>query len=236
MAEPLLEVRAIDCFYGNIQALHGVSLQLFPGEVLTLLGANGAGKTTTLRSICGLVRPKNGEIYFKGQSIERQPAHSLVAQGLAMAPEGRQVFPRMSVLENLEMGAFSRSTVDPGQLEKVFTLFPRLKERLAQQAGTLSGGEQQMLAIARALMSEPEVLLLDEPSLGLAPLVVQQIFRIIAEINQLGVSVLLVEQNAYQALKVANRAYVLETGRITLQGSAAELAENPKVREAYLGL
>ena len=236
MAELLLDVRAIDCFYGNIQALHGVSLQLFAGEVVTLLGANGAGKTTTLRAITGLLRPRKGEITLHKEPIHTQSAHSLVGRGLAMAPEGRQVFARMTVQENLEMGAFCKPTVDPKQLDKVLELFPRLRERLTQVAGTLSGGEQQMLAIARALMSEPQLLLLDEPSLGLAPLIVQQIFRIIREINQLGVSVLLVEQNAYQALKVAHRAYVLETGRVTLQGPAAELAENPKVREAYLGL
>ena len=236
MAEMLLEVKGIESFYGNIQALHGISLELFQGEVVTLLGANGAGKTTTLRTITGLIKPRSGDVQFKGRSIVKDSAHTLVGQGLAMSPEGRQVFPRMTVLENLEMGAFSCASVDQAQLDKVFGLFPRLKERLAQQAGTLSGGEQQMLAIARALMSKPQLLLLDEPSLGLAPLVVQQIFRIIKEINEQGVSVLLVEQNAYQALKVAHRAYVLETGRITLQGSAAELANDPKVREAYLGL
>ena len=236
MSTPLLEVKNIDCFYGNIQALHGVSLRLEEGEVLTLLGANGAGKTTTLRAITGLCRPRSGEILFRGQPIHKTPAHELVAQGLAMSPEGRQVFPRMTVMENLEMGAFVHKTVDADQLERVLVLFPRLRERLKQAAGTLSGGEQQMLAIGRALMSKPKLLLLDEPSLGLAPLIVQQIFRIIAEIHEQGVSVLLVEQNAFQALKVGQRAYVLETGKVTLEGPAAELAENPKVREAYLGL
>ena len=236
MSTPLLEVKGIDCFYGNIQALHGVSLTLNEGEVLTLLGANGAGKTTTLRAICGLVRPRSGEILFRGQPIHTTPAHELVAQGLAMSPEGRQVFPRMTVMENLEMGAFVHKSSDPKQLESVLDLFPRLRERLTQAAGTLSGGEQQMLAIGRALMSRPKLLLLDEPSLGLAPLVVQQIFRIISEIHSQGVSVLLVEQNAFQALKVGQRAYVLETGKVTLEGPAAELSENPKVREAYLGL
>jgi branched-chain amino acid transport system ATP-binding protein len=231
-----LEVKSIDCFYGNIQALHGVSLRLEEGEVLTLLGANGAGKTTTLRAITGLLRPRSGEILFRGQPIHQLAAHELVARGLAMAPEGRQVFPRMTVMENLEMGAFAQKALDPAQLEWVLNLFPRLRERLKQAAGTLSGGEQQMLAIGRALMSKPRLLLLDEPSLGLAPLVVQQIFRIIAEIHEQGVSVLLVEQNAFQALKVGQRAYVLETGQVTLQGPAAELAENPRVREAYLGL
>lgn len=236
MSAPLLEVKSIDCFYGNIQALHGVSLTLNEGEVLTLLGANGAGKTTTLRAICGLVRPRSGEILFRGQPIHTTPAHELVARGLAMSPEGRQVFPRMTVMENLEMGAFVHKAPDPKQLESVLDLFPRLRERLAQAAGTLSGGEQQMLAIGRALMSKPKLLLLDEPSLGLAPLIVQQIFRIIAEIHKQGVSVLLVEQNAFQALKVGQRAYVLETGKVTLEGPAAELSENPKVREAYLGM
>jgi branched-chain amino acid transport system ATP-binding protein len=236
MSAALLEVKGIDCFYGNIQALHGVSLRLEPGEVLTLLGANGAGKTTTLRAITGLVKPRAGEILFEGQPIHNVAAHELVARGLAMSPEGRQVFPRMTVMENLEMGAFVHKSPDPNQMEWVLNLFPRLRERLKQLAGTLSGGEQQMLAIARALMSKPKLLLLDEPSLGLAPLIVQQIFRIISEIHSQGVSVLLVEQNAFQALKVGQRAYVLETGRVTLEGPAAQLAENPKVREAYLGL
>lgn len=236
MNEPLLEVKNIDCFYGNIQALHGVSLKVNKGEVLTLLGANGAGKTTTLRAITGLCRPRAGEIFFEGQPIHHTPAHQLVAKGLAMAPEGRQVFPRMTVLENLEMGAFSHPTVDHDQLERILDLFPRLRERLRQEAGTLSGGEQQMLAIGRALMSQPKLLLLDEPSLGLAPLIVAQIFEIISEVHKQGVSVLLVEQNAFQALKVGKRAYVLETGKVTLEGPASELAENPKVREAYLGL
>lgn len=236
MSRPLLEIKNIDCYYGNICALHGISLHLNEGEVLTLLGANGAGKTTTLRAICGLVKPRSGEIFFRGEPIHNVAAHELVGRGLAMSPEGRQVFPRMTVMENLEMGAFSHSVVDPEQLDYVLALFPRLKERIKQAAGTLSGGEQQMLAIGRALMSKPKLLLLDEPSLGLAPLVVQQIFQIISEIHHQGISVLLVEQNAFQALKVGSRAYVLETGKVTLEGSAAELSENPKVREAYLGL
>ncbi len=236
MSTPLLEVKNIECYYGKIQALHGVSLILNEGEVLTLLGANGAGKSTTLRAITGLVRPKTGEIWFRGEPIHKLPAHELVSRGLAMSPEGRQVFPRMTVMENLEMGAFIHDSVDPKQLDWVLELFPRLRERLKQAAGTLSGGEQQMLAIGRALMSRPKLLLLDEPSLGLAPLIVAQIFRIISEIHSQGVSVLLVEQNAFQALKVGQRAYVLETGKVTLQGTAEELAENPKVREAYLGL
>ena len=236
MSRPLLEIKNIDCYSGNICALHGISLHLNEGEVLTLLGANGAGKTTTLRAICGLVKPRSGEIFFRGEPIHNVAAHELVGRGLAMSPEGRQVFPRMTVMENLEMGAFSHSVVDPEQLDYVLALFPRLKERIKQAAGTLSGGEQQMLAIGRALMSKPKLLLLDEPSLGLAPLVVQQIFQIISEIHHQGISVLLVEQNAFQALKVGSRAYVLETGKVTLEGSAAELSENPKVREAYLGL
>lgn len=236
MRTPLLELKSIDCFYGKIQAVHGISLLLNEGEVLTLLGANGAGKTTTLRAITGLVQPKAGEIWFQGEPIHKRPAHELVRLGLAMSPEGRQVFPRMTVMENLEMGAFIHESSDPEQLDWVLQLFPRLKERLKQAAGTLSGGEQQMLAIARALMSRPKLLLLDEPSLGLAPLIVAQIFDIITQIHSQGVSVLLVEQNAFQALKVAQRAYVLETGRVTLEGAANELAENPKVREAYLGL
>lgn len=231
-----LEIKKIDCYYGNIQALHQVSLSLEKGEVLTLLGANGAGKTTTLRAITGLVNPRQGEIFFDGQPIHKIPAHKRVQLGLAMAPEGRQVFPRMTVLENLEMGAFSLRAIDKKQLDMVLQLFPRLGERLKQAAGTLSGGEQQMLAIGRSLMSKPKLLLLDEPSLGLAPLIVQQIFQIITEIHSQGVSVLLVEQNAFQALKVASRAYVLETGRITIEGTAAQLAEDPKVRQAYLGL
>ena len=236
MSAPLLELKNIECYYGKIQAVHGISLVLNEGEVLTLLGANGAGKTTTLRAITGLVRPQAGQIWFQGEPIHKRPAHELVRLGLAMSPEGRQVFPRMTVMENLEMGAFIHESSDPEQLDWVLQLFPRLKERLKQAAGTLSGGEQQMLAIGRALMSRPKLLLLDEPSLGLAPLIVAQIFRIITQIHGQGVSVLLVEQNAFQALKVAQRAYVLETGRVTLEGPANELAENPKVREAYLGL
>lgn len=238
MAEALLSVRAIDSFYGNIQALHGVTLELQEGEILTLIGANGAGKTSTLRSITGLLRPRNGEIWFAGQRIDGVPAHQLVGRGLAMSPEGRRIFSRMTVLENLEMGSYLRNDTAKikQDLEWVFELFPRVKERLAQRAGTLSGGEQQMLAIGRALLASPRLLLLDEPSLGLAPLIVRQIFDIIREINRRGVSVLLVEQNARQALGVAHRAYLLETGRIVMQGPAAELAADPKVKAAYLGL
>ena len=232
---PLLEVKQIDSFYGNIQALHGVSLRLMPGEILTLIGANGAGKTSTLRSITGLLRPKHGEIWFAGERIDGLPAHKLVGRGLAMSPEGRRIFPRMTVLE---MGSYLRTDTAKVKtdLEWVYELFPRIKERLPQRAGTLSGGEQQMLAIGRALLSGPRLLLLAEPSLGLAPLVVKQIFEIIREIHRRGVSVLLVEQNARQALQVAHRAYLLETGKIVMEGPAAELAQDPKVKEAYLGL
>jgi branched-chain amino acid transport system ATP-binding protein len=235
---PLLEVKQIDSFYGNIQALHGVSLRLMEGEILTLIGANGAGKTSTLRSITGLLRPKRGEIWFRGERIDGVPAHQLVGRGLAMSPEGRRIFARMTVLENLEMGSYLRTDTAKVKtdLEWVFELFPRIKERLTQRAGTLSGGEQQMLAIGRALLSGPRLLLLDEPSLGLAPLIVKQIFEIILEIHRRGVSVLLVEQNARQALAVAHRAYLLETGKIVMEGPASQLAQDPKVKEAYLGL
>lgn len=232
----LLEVSSISTYYGNIRALHEVSLKVEPGEVVTLIGANGAGKTTTLRSITGLIRPRSGTVTFDGQPLTGVPAHQIVSRGLSMSPEGRKIFSRMTVMENLEMGAYSRSSGVSEDLDKVLTLFPRLKERLPQKGGTLSGGEQQMLAIARALMARPRLLLLDEPSLGLAPLLVQQIFAIIRQINADGTTVLLVEQNAHQALQVAHRAYVLETGRVTLEGPAQELAADPKVRAAYLGL
>ncbi len=232
----MLEVKGLVTCYGNIQALHEVSLTVKQGEVLTLIGANGAGKTTTLRTICGLLQPRSGSITLEGQRIDRLPAHKIVSLGLSMSPEGRRIFGRMTVRENLEMGAFTRKDSIAQDLERVFTLFPRLKERLPQKGGTLSGGEQQMLAIGRALMARPKLLLLDEPSLGLAPLMVAQIFSIIREINAAGTTVLLVEQNAHQALGVAHRAYVLETGRVTLEGPAAELAQNPQVKAAYLGL
>ena len=232
----MLEVKGLVTCYGNIQALHEVSLTVKQGEVLTLIGANGAGKTTTLRTICGLLQPRSGSITLEGQRIDRLPAHKIVSLGLSMSPEGRRIFGRMTVRENLEMGAFTRKDSIAQDLGRVFTLFPRLKERLPQKGGTLSGGEQQMLAIGRALMARPKLLLLDEPSLGLAPLMVAQIFSIIREINAAGTTVLLVEQNAHQALGVAHRAYVLETGRVTLEGPAAELAQNPQVKAAYLGL
>jgi branched-chain amino acid transport system ATP-binding protein len=233
---PILEVRDLSVSYGAIGALKGVSLSLAEGEIVTLIGANGAGKSTTLRAIMGLVPPSSGEVRYRGELTRAVPTHRLVREGLVLVPEGRIVFANLSVQENLEMGAYARR--DGGaaaDYEKVYALFPRLKERLRQTAGTLSGGEQQMLAIGRALMSRPRVLLLDEPSLGLAPIVVHSIFEAIVEIHRAGVPVLLVEQNANAALRHSNRAYVLETGRVALEGTSAEVAANPKVKEAYLG-
>lgn len=232
----LLEVENVTAYYGNIRALQDISIYLQRQEILTLIGSNGAGKSTLLKVITGLLRPRSGRVLFKGREIQSLPAHQMVGQGMAMSPEGRQVFPKMTVRENLEMGAYVRSQFPQEQLDWVLDLFPKMKQRLDQRAGTLSGGEQQMLAIGRALMSQPELLILDEPSLGLAPMIVAQIFDIVGQIHQRGVSVLLVEQNAYQALKVAQRAYVLETGHILMHASAQELANDPKVREAYLGL
>ncbi len=232
----ILEVRDLTVAYGAIQALKGVSLSLSEGEIVTLIGANGAGKSTTLRAIMGLVPSAGGEVRYRGESTRSTPTHRLVRNGLVLVPEGRIVFANLSVRENLEMGAYARR--DRGvaaDFERVFTLFPRLKERLQQTAGTLSGGEQQMLAIGRALMSKPRVLLLDEPSLGLAPIVVHAIFEAIEEIHRAGTPVLLVEQNANAALRHSNRAYVLETGRVALEGTSADVAANPKVKEAYLG-
>jgi branched-chain amino acid transport system ATP-binding protein len=232
----ILEIRDLTVSYGAIRALKGVSLTLSEGEIVTLIGANGAGKSTTLRAVMGLVTPSGGEIRYRGEPSARIPTHELVRRGLVLVPEGRIVFANLSVRENLEMGAYARR--DGGvaaDFEKVYSLFPRLKERSRQTAGTLSGGEQQMLAIGRALMSRPRVLLLDEPSLGLAPIVVHAIFEAIEEIHRAGVPVLLVEQNANAALRHSDRAYVLETGHVTLQGSSAEVAANPKVKEAYLG-
>ncbi|MEQ1759820.1 MAG: ABC transporter ATP-binding protein [Vicinamibacterales bacterium] len=233
----LLQVENLNVFYGGIHALRDVSLSVGAGEVVALIGANGAGKSTTLRAITGLVGPRSGSVTFDGRSITGLPAHVLVGQGISMAPEGRGIFANLTVLENLEMGAYLQSdkTQIAGDMERGFRLFPRLKERVRQPAGTLSGGEQQMLAIARALMSRPRLLLLDEPSLGLAPMVCQTIFHTIDEIKASGTTVLLVEQNANAALKHADRAYVLETGAIILEGSAAEIAGDPRVREAYLG-
>ena len=233
----LLEVEDVETFYGSIQALKGVSLDVYEGEIVTLIGANGAGKSTTLRSINGLNHPRRGTIAFRGQDITHEPAHQIVKRGIAQSPEGRKLFPRMSVTENLEMGAFQRN--DRGgireDMDRVFELFPRLEERRHQKAGTLSGGEQQMCAIGRALMARPTLLMLDEPSMGLAPIFVERIFETIVEVNKQGTSILLVEQNALMALEVANRGYVLETGHVALADEAKALARNEQVRKTYLG-
>jgi branched-chain amino acid transport system ATP-binding protein len=231
----LLEVADLEVKYGRIAALKGISFSVGEGEIVALLGANGAGKTTTQKTVSGMLRPSSGSITYDGKRIDGIPAHELIRLGVCHVPEGRHVFPRMTVSENLDMGAFRFRRVDQADLERVLEMFPRLRERLRQQAGTLSGGEQQMLAIGRALMGKPRLLLLDEPSMGLAPLVVAQIFDIIREINGLGVTVLLVEQNAAQALTVANRGYVLETGDIVLQGTGKELLADERIRAAYLG-
>ena len=237
MAELMLKIDNIHVYYGAIHALKGVSLEVHKGEIVTLIGANGAGKSTTLRTVSGLLAPKSGGISFLGENIAGMPAHEIVKHGISQVPEGRRIFAEMSVQENLEMGAFTRK--DKAGVEKdfeiVYNRFPRLKERRKQQAGTLSGGEQQMLAMGRALMSRPKLLLLDEPSMGLAPLLIKEIFSIIEDINREGTTVLLVEQNANMALSIAHRAYVMETGRITLQGAAKELAASEDVRKAYLG-
>ena len=234
--EPMLVVKDVHTYYGQIQALAGINLQVAKGEVVTLIGANGAGKTTTLKTISGMLHPRSGSVWFEGQDISKVPAHTLVERGIGHAPEGRRIFSRLTVLENLQMGAFSRpkANIEP-DIERVFTLFPRLRERTGQLGGTLSGGEQQMLAIGRALMSEPRMLLLDEPSLGLAPILVAQVFETIKEINAQGTTVLLVEQNALQALSIAHRGYVLQTGEVVLSGKADDLRRNETVRKAYLG-
>ena len=233
----ILEINDIHTYYGAIHALQGVSLTVRKGEVVTLLGANGAGKSTTLRSINGLQRPRHGTIRFEGREITHTPPHEIVRQGIAQSPEGRRLFPRMSVTENLEMGAFQRSDKSgvKEDMEHVFDLFPRLRERRQQKAGTMSGGEQQMCAMGRALMARPKLLLLDEPSLGLAPIFVERIFEIVKRINEEGVSILLVEQNALMALDHASRGYVMETGKIVLADSAAALKTNEEVRKTYLG-
>jgi branched-chain amino acid transport system ATP-binding protein len=233
-----LEVRDVHTYYGNIHALKGISLEVRDGEIVTLIGANGAGKTTTLKTISGLLHPRLGSILLDGQPLQQKPAHEIVRLGICQSPEGRRIFPRMTVLENLEMGAFARNDRAgiAADLENVFELFPRLKERLRQKGGTLSGGEQQMLAIGRALMSRPTILLLDEPSMGLAPILVETIFRTVVEINRLGTTVLLVEQNAQMALSIAHRGYVLETGTIVLTDDAARLRQNESVQKAYLGI
>jgi branched-chain amino acid transport system ATP-binding protein len=233
----LLELKDVHTYYGNIHALKGLTIAVEPGEIVTLIGANGAGKSTTLKTISGLLRPRQGEIWFDGERIDGLPAHEIVARGISQSPEGRRIFPKMSVRENLEMGAFQRS---PGpelqaDFDRVFTLFPRLKERVGQNGGTLSGGEQQMLAIGRALMAQPKMILLDEPSMGLAPILVEQIFDIVKDINAGGTTVLLVEQNALMALGIARRGYILQTGEIVLEDVAEKLMVDPEVQKAYLG-
>ncbi|KAB8143411.1 ABC transporter ATP-binding protein [Chloroflexia bacterium SDU3-3] len=234
---PILELRNVHSYYGNIHALKGISLTVEKGEIVTLIGSNGAGKSTTLRTISGLLQPREGEVLLEGQRIDRVPAHKIVERGVLQSPEGRRIFPRLSVQDNLLMGAFTRDDKEniAQDLERVFTLFPRLRERVSQKGGTLSGGEQQMLAIGRAMMGRPHVLLLDEPSMGLAPVLVEQIFSIIKEINSQGTTILLVEQNALMALAIANRGYVLQTGKIVLADDAKALSENETVQKAYLG-
>ena len=236
MAQTLLKVDNINVFYGNIHAVKDVSFEVNEGEIVTLIGANGAGKSTTLKTVSGLLHPKTGDVLYKGKSIKGVRAHKIVEAGLAQVPEGRHVFLHMTVEENLDMGAYTQpnSTIAPNK-EKVFELFPRLKERRKQLAGTMSGGEQQMLAMGRALMSNPKLLMLDEPSMGLAPLLVEQIFDIIKELHRAGTTILLVEQNAQMALSVADRGYVLETGRVTLTGPGRELLADEAVKKAYLG-
>lgn len=233
----MLELNDIHVFYGAIHAIQGISLTVREGEIVSLIGANGAGKSTTLNTICGLIRPKNGSITFMGNDITHLSPPDIVKLGISQVPEGRRIFTNMTVLENLELGAYKRADKDGirQDIEDVYKRFPRLKERQRQIAGTLSGGEQQMLAIGRALMARPRLLLMDEPSMGLAPILVKEIFEIIKEINNAGTTILLVEQNAHMALSIANRAYVLETGRIALEGPANELADNPQVQKAYLG-
>ncbi len=233
----LLEVENIHSYYGHIHALRGVSLTVEEGEIVTLIGSNGAGKTTTLRSIHGILPPREGRIVFRGEEIQGVPAHSMIEKGISQSPEGRKIFHRMTVLENLEMGAYHRKdrTETEDDMTRVFDLFPRLKERVKQEAGTMSGGEQQMLAIGRSLMGRPTLLLLDEPSMGLAPVLVERIFQVIEGINKQGTTILLVEQNANVALEIATRGYVLETGTIVNAAPAEKLREDPKVREAYLG-
>ncbi|MBI4822454.1 MAG: ABC transporter ATP-binding protein [Deltaproteobacteria bacterium] len=237
MTEPLLSLIGVHAGYGAIEVLKGVSLEVMPGEIVTLIGANGAGKTTTLHVISGLVRARSGQLRFLGHDLGKKKAHEIVRLGLAHSPEGRKIFPRLTVLENLEMGAFTRS--DAGEIksdmDRVFALFPILAERKAQAGGTLSGGEQQMLAVGRAMMIRPKLLLLDEPSLGLAPLIVAKIFEVARELNKEGVTILLVEQNARTALKLAGRGYVMETGEIIMSDDAKKLLEDPRVKSAYLG-
>ncbi len=232
---PMLEVRDLHTYYGHIHALKGISLDVEQGEIVTLIGSNGAGKSTTLKTISGLLNPREGGVSLNGKRISGLPAHRVATMGVAQSPEGRRIFPRMTVRENLEMGAFARGRVDPADLDRVFELFPRLKERVAQKAGTMSGGEQQMLAIGRALMARPSLLLLDEPSMGLSPILVETIFGVVKDINAQGTTVLLVEQNALMALAVAHRGYVIQTGQIVLADAAPALLKNEMVRKAYLG-
>jgi len=232
----ILKVDDINVYYGSIHAIKGISFEVNEGEIVTLIGANGAGKSTTLNTVAGLLKPKTGEVDFMGQSLAKVPANKVVYQGLSLVPEGRRIFLQMSVEENLEMGAFSRPNSEiEASKEEVFELFPRLKERRKQSGGTLSGGEQQMLAMGRALMSKPKLLMLDEPSMGLAPILVEQIFDIIKDLHKKGATILLVEQNAQAALSVADRGYVLETGRIVTTGTGAELLSSPEIKKAYLG-
>jgi branched-chain amino acid transport system ATP-binding protein len=233
----LLKIDSLNVYYGAIHALKGISFYINKGEIVTLIGANGAGKSTTINAISGLLKPKKGTIDFEGKRIDKIVPHKIVEMGISQAPEGRKIFPNLSTLENLELGAYCRKDKEGirKDLELAFTLFPRLKERIKQNAGTLSGGEQQMLSIGRALMSHPKLLLLDEPSLGLAPILVKSIFNTIVEINQQGTTILLVEQNAHMALRIAHRGYVLETGRIVLEDTASNLLNNQQVKEAYLG-
>ncbi|WP_374594709.1 ABC transporter ATP-binding protein [Aquabacterium sp.] len=234
----MLDVRDLRVAYGGIQAVQGVSLRLYPGELVCLIGANGAGKSTTLKAITGLLKPQAGEVHFDGQRVDTGAAWQRVTQGLVMVPEGRGIFARMTIEENLRMGAYLRDDAEAieADIEAVYARFPRLKERHRQLAGTLSGGEQQMLAMGRALLARPRLLLLDEPSMGLSPIMVDKIFEVVADIAAQGVTVLLVEQNAHRALQMAQRGYVMDTGRITLEGPAQQLLDDPKVREAYLGL
>ena len=235
MSDPVLKVENINVYYGSIHAIKGISFDVYEGEIVTLIGANGAGKSTTLNTISGLLHPTTGSVSFLGESLAKIQPHKIVERGLAQVPEGRRVFAQMTVQENLEMGAYTQTSGLAEDLEKVYTLFPRLRERMHQTAGTLSGGEQQMLAMGRALMSRPKLLMLDEPSMGLAPILVEQIFDIIADLHKTGATILLVEQNAQMALSIASRGYVMETGRIVTTGTGEELLASEAVRKAYLG-
>ena len=232
----MLKITDLNVYYGSIHAVKGISFEVEEGEIVTLIGANGAGKSTTLNTVAGLLKPRSGSVEFEGENLVGVPAHKMVRKGIALCPEGRRIFQDMTVRENLEMGAFTRSDQESLEMRtRVYESFPRLKERRSQRGGTLSGGEQQMLAMGRALMSRPKLMMLDEPSMGLAPLLVQEIFDIIKELNRRGTTILLVEQNASMALSIANRAYVLETGRVSMSGDANELLHDRRVREAYLG-